>query len=152
MCGGYLSERAASGPGARRAFASLWGLCQLCRGLGMRHLTPERTWLMFTFVFFDKFTGPLGQAAIDTALLALLRRDSGGASPPGWPRMPANAVWTLRTAAERLERPLCQLLLLQLGIPRAPAALPVCAAGVSVAFVWTTLRAGDRRGGGEKAD
>ncbi|CAK0854007.1 unnamed protein product [Prorocentrum cordatum] len=41
MCGGYLSERAASGPGARRAFASLWGLCQLCRGLGMRHLTPE---------------------------------------------------------------------------------------------------------------
>lgn len=152
MCGGYMSERAASGPGARRAFASLWGLCQLCRGLGMQHLTPERTWLMFAFVFFDKFTGPLGQAAIDTALLALLRRDSGGAGPAGWPRMPANAVWTLRTAAERLERPLCQLLLLQLGIPRAPAALPVSAAGISVAFVWHTLRTGDRREDGGKED
>lgn len=152
MCGGYLSERAAVGPGARRTFASLWGLCQLCRGFGMQHLTPERTWLMFAFVFFDKFTGPLGQASIDTALLALLRRDSGGAGPAGWPRMPANAVWTLRTAAERLERPLCQLLLLQLGIPRAPAALPVSAAGISVAFVWHTFRTGDRREDSKKAD
>eukprot|EP00933_Yihiella_yeosuensis_P003522 TRINITY_DN10644_c3_g1_i1.p1 TRINITY_DN10644_c3_g1~~TRINITY_DN10644_c3_g1_i1.p1 ORF type:complete len:415 (-),score=55.14 TRINITY_DN10644_c3_g1_i1:171-1415(-) len=140
MAGGYVSESMAAGIGARRIFCCFWGLCQVCRGFGMEYLTPDRTGLMFAFVFFDKFTGPLGQAAIDTALLSLLRRDNGGRGPEGWPRMPANAVWTLRAAAERLERPFCQLLLLHFGTSNAPTWVPLTFAAISVGFVLHTLK------------
>jgi len=140
MLAGFVSETLAAGQGARRIFAALWGLCQVFRSLGMELLTPDRTWLMFVFVFCDKFTGPLGQAAIDTALLALMRRSQDSANENGWPRIPANALWTLRTAAERLERPTCQLLLLRFGTDNAPPWLPILFAIVAVCFVQFTLR------------
>lgn len=142
MFGGYVSESFAAGKeGPRRMFSVLWFCSQVFRSVGMDFLTPDRNWLMFTFVFMDKFTGPLGQAAIDTALLAVMRRgrDEGRGSSPG-PRLPANALWTVRTAAERLERPACQLLLLTLQVDRAPVWLPVSAALVATAFVQFTLR------------
>merc|ERR1711957_820606 len=104
----------------------------------MELLTPDKTWLMFVFVFADKFTGPLGQAAIDTALLTLMRQSREAGIGKGWPRMPANALWTLRTAAERLERPMCQLLLLRFGAGNAPVWVPITFATVAVLFVEHT--------------
>lgn len=143
MCGGFISESLAGGEGARRIFSGLWGACQFFRSCGMEFLTPDQTWLMFVFVFGDKFTGPLGQAAIDTALLSVMRRGRSKSDGEGWPRMPANALWTLRTAAERLERPLCQLILLRFEAGSAPLWVPITFALIAVSFVQFTLRPGD---------
>lgn len=151
MGGGFVAESLASGTGARRGFAALWGLCQVIRGLGMVHMTPDKTGLMFFFVFFDKFSGPLGQAAIDTALLSLMRLDGGGKAPFSWPRIPVNAMWTLRTAAERLERPVCQLLLLRLGMANASQWVPLAFTSVAVGFVLHTFRLGASAENGFKA-
>eukprot|EP00927_Polykrikos_kofoidii_P066872 TRINITY_DN62432_c0_g1_i1.p1 TRINITY_DN62432_c0_g1~~TRINITY_DN62432_c0_g1_i1.p1 ORF type:complete len:440 (-),score=43.10 TRINITY_DN62432_c0_g1_i1:22-1260(-) len=142
MMGGYASETHASGTGARRVFGALWCLVQIFRSLGMELLTPDRTWLMFVFVFCDKFTGPLGQAAIDTALLRLMRRGRDKADGAGWPRMAENALWTVRTAADRLERPVCQMLLLRSGADNAPAWLVICFALIATGFVQVVLREG----------
>merc|ERR1712196_573690 len=109
LCGLMFETKLASSPTARRFFVILWGLCQTIRACGMQYLAADRIGLIFFFVFFDKFTGPLGQASIDGALLLLLREPRASRSS-GWlrQRIPANGMWTVRTAAERLERPLCQ--------------------------------------------
>lgn len=141
MCGGFFSETNISEDATRRWFAGLWGFCQFCRGFGMQYLTGDRLWLMFAFVFLDKFSGPLGQAALDTALLSLLRpRVAKEAGSNSSVRVPANAMWTLRSAAERMERPASQLALLHLQAANAPAWLPMVFASVTVFFVMITLR------------
>ena len=117
----------------------LWGLCQTIRAFGMQHLTADRIGLMFFFVFFDKFTGPLGQASVDGALLLLLKQARQSRSNAWYPqRIPANGMWTLRTAAERLERPLCQLLLLHFGAANAPPAVSLFFTAIAVCFVLHT--------------
>jgi len=101
-------------------------------------MTQETTRLMFAFVFFDKLTGPLGSAAMDMALLALIRRDGGGhASRLTW-RLPANAMWTLRQPAELLQRTACQMMLLQFG--NVPWWVSMAFTATSVGFVNHTLR------------
>eukprot|EP00929_Paragymnodinium_shiwhaense_P075308 TRINITY_DN38493_c0_g1_i1.p1 TRINITY_DN38493_c0_g1~~TRINITY_DN38493_c0_g1_i1.p1 ORF type:complete len:412 (-),score=67.31 TRINITY_DN38493_c0_g1_i1:498-1733(-) len=143
MCGGFLTESLASGKNARCGFAVVWGLCQLGRGFGMEYLTADRTWLMFVFVLFDKFAGPLGQAAIDTALLAVMKAGRSKDVASTSRTVPANALWTMRTVIERLERPACQLMLLTLQMSNAPPYVPPLTAGVSVMFVLHTLLLAD---------
>merc|ERR1712019_37497 len=59
------------------------------------------------FALLDKYTGPLGTASFDTALIGLLQTGATG----GWSGR-APLLWTIRMAVARLERPVCQLLLL----------------------------------------
>eukprot|EP00928_Gymnodinium_smaydae_P023525 TRINITY_DN19382_c0_g1_i1.p1 TRINITY_DN19382_c0_g1~~TRINITY_DN19382_c0_g1_i1.p1 ORF type:complete len:442 (-),score=63.30 TRINITY_DN19382_c0_g1_i1:72-1397(-) len=141
MVGGLVFEtKLAASPAARRFCSVLWGLCQTIRALGMQHLTTDRIGLMFFFVFFDKFTGPLGQASIDGALLLLLKQPRGDHSSGRFrQRIPANGMWTLRTAAERLERPLCQLCLLHFGAANAPPAVSLFFTAIAVCFVSHTF-------------
>jgi len=142
MFGGLAFETMTSGTGARCVFAGVWGACQIFRGLGMQYLSPERLWLIFGFVFFDKFSGPLGQAAVDTALLALLHPADKEPMKANTRGIPSTAIWTVRTAAERLERPSCQLLLLMFGAAHAPCWLPLTFSMISVAFVIFILQYG----------
>lgn len=135
---GFLSESLATTDRARRGFVLVWGACQALRGLGMGLLAPERLWLVFVFVFADKFSGPLGQASIDTALLKLISRGSAGSDSKGI--VPANGLWTYRSAVSSLERPMCQLLLLKLQVVNAPIWLPMLLAAAACGFVWGTLR------------
>eukprot|EP00811_Abedinium_folium_P035426 NODE_8218_length_1513_cov_12.576479.p1 GENE.NODE_8218_length_1513_cov_12.576479~~NODE_8218_length_1513_cov_12.576479.p1 ORF type:complete len:409 (-),score=56.60 NODE_8218_length_1513_cov_12.576479:184-1410(-) len=138
MCGSYMSETLISGVSARRAFILAWGGCQVVRALGMSYLAPDRLWLMFFFVFLDKLTGLLGESALDTAHLALMGRDGGG---QGKLHIHANAIWTFKTMAQRLQRPICQLLLLSTGTDgaHAPAWIPIASTVVSVSFVLHEL-------------
>jgi len=140
MCCGLVTETLAAGA-ASRTFAALWGLCQLMRCAGIGFLSPENWQLMFAFCFFDKLTGPLGSAAMDTALLALIRRDGGGSTPSTWRRVPANGMWTLRYPAELLQRTSCQMLLLRTG-GSMPVWVSMSFTTLSVAFVFHTLRPG----------
>lgn len=82
-------------------------------------------------VFFDKYTGPLGQAALDTASVALLQAH---ALPPSTSKasatrplaVPAALLISLRAASFKFERPLWDLLLLHeesWPLPFVPVAL-----------------------------
>jgi len=148
MCCGFVTEALAAG-NASRLFALVWGLCQLIRCLGIQFLTPGNWSLMFAFVFFDKLTGPLGSAAMDSALLSLIRRDSGGVSPTSWIRIPANAMWTLRYPAELLQRTSCQMLLLRIG--HVPWLVSISFTASSVAFVLHTLQSDNGAKQGKEA-
>ena len=69
-------------------------------------VTPGLTALVFSFVFADKLTGPLGQSAIDTVLLSLLRGgvgsiDGGVMRGGGVFHLPANGLWTFQVACRR---------------------------------------------------
>jgi len=143
MCCGLVTETLAAGA-ASRTFAALWGLCQLMRCAGIGFLSPENWQLMFAFCFFDKLTGPLGSAAMDVALLALIRRDGGGSAPSRWPRIPANGIWTLRYPAEMLQRTSCQMLLLRTG-GSMPIWVSMSFTTLSVAFVFHSLRPAAKR-------
>eukprot|EP00931_Biecheleriopsis_adriatica_P073539 TRINITY_DN47800_c0_g1_i1.p1 TRINITY_DN47800_c0_g1~~TRINITY_DN47800_c0_g1_i1.p1 ORF type:complete len:432 (-),score=54.62 TRINITY_DN47800_c0_g1_i1:127-1353(-) len=146
MCAGFVSDSMASSDGARRIFSLCWAGCQVFRSCSMHLLSSDHIWLMFAFVFGDKFTGPLGQSAIDTALLKVMQRGRDESTGKAWPRIPANAMWTLRTATERLERPLCQLVLLRFGAGNAPPWLPITLTLLSVSLVQFTLRSGSDEG------
>jgi hypothetical protein len=136
---GYFTETLAAGD-ANRTFSVLWGLCQLVRSLGITYLTSDNWLLMVGFVFFDKLTGPLGSAAMDAALLALIRQDNGGSGPKSWIRVPANAMWTMRYPAELLQRTSCQMLLLRIG--SVPWWVSMLFTSTSMLFVVLTLRPG----------
>merc|ERR1712224_374492 len=100
----------------------------------MSYLTPARSWLMTLFVLSDKYSGPLGAGALDAALLVVLRRGSQRGTSDAmslkcFPMVSASLLWSVWTAAERLQRPICQLILLYGG---------ASSAWLSVAFAMTT--------------
>ena len=107
------------------AFLGAWGGCQLLRGLGMAALDgggAAAQSLLAAFVFCDKYTGPLGQAAVDTAGVALLQAHalppaaSGGGGGGGRRlAIPAAFLVSLRAASFRYERPLWEILLMREG-------------------------------------
>ena len=139
---GYVLESLVHSDGARKVFILVWSGCQAMRGIGMEFMTPDRLWVVFLFVFCDKFSGPLGQAAIDTALLKLISRgseDTKGNKPKSWRVIPANGLWTYRNAVSSLERPLCGLVLMSLQLANAPLWLPMALASLACGFVLVTL-------------
>ena len=85
----------------------------------MAHLDgggPAAQTALAAFVFVDKYTGPLGQAALDTAAVALLQANALPARPPPGQRaraaVPAAFLISLRAASFKYERPLWEMLLL----------------------------------------
>lgn len=56
----------------------LWVGVQLVRSVGFGYLTDDfqGAMLVWAFVFVDKYTGPLGNAAVETSLLATLKGDN----------------------------------------------------------------------------
>ena len=125
---------------------AFWALNQAFRAALLSYLTPSRAWLLAIFVLSDKYAGPLGSAALDDALLAELRRGRElQDAAPSW-GIGSQVLWSLRGAAERLERPVCQIVLLKLAPPGAapgestPVWLSPTLAAVSLAFVLARLR------------
>ena len=79
---------------------------------------PTAQSLLATFVFVDKYTGPLGQAALDTAAVALLQakalpKTDTAVSSARRLAIPAAFLISLRAASFKYERPLWEILLLQ---------------------------------------
>lgn len=113
------------GQGSERArnlsFLSLWCSCQLMRAFGISYLDgTDAPVLLSCMVFFDKYSGPLGQAALDTAGVSMLQAaliskqakqkgSSGGATRL---MIPAAFLVSLRAAAFKYERPFWDTLLL----------------------------------------
>ncbi|CAE8608543.1 unnamed protein product [Polarella glacialis] len=122
----YISETMTGANSSSKkgtAFILAWAACQCVRVLALRHLDSESfgTLVLAGMVFVDKYTGPLGAAALDMALLQLLETSgpgplSGGSEVEGSGRsargIPATFLWTLRMTTSRMERPICQLVLL----------------------------------------
>lgn len=89
----------------------LWAGCQVFRiaalpYLGKQDTGQSRFVALAAMVFLDKYTGPLGSASLDSALLAVLYH---GRCNRG---LPETVLWTMRTAVARMERPICQLIML----------------------------------------
>ncbi|CAL1128977.1 unnamed protein product [Cladocopium goreaui] len=89
----------------------LWAGCQVFRiaalpYLGKQDTGQSRFVALAAMVFLDKYTGPLGSASLDSALLAVLYH---GRCNKG---LPETVLWTMRTAVARMERPICQLIML----------------------------------------
>ena len=104
-------------------FLGVWSACQLLRAVGLAGIvgssaTAHR--LVGGFVFFDKYSGPLGQAALELAGMELIRRHPGTA-------VPAPFLISLRMAAFKYERPLWDILLVHEA--NWPAPLPAVVAG-----------------------
>ena len=70
-------------------------------------------------LFLDKYTGPLGIAALDAALLHLLKFSAALQGDIGW-TVPATVLWTARNSIQKLERPICQLILLNISAVPVP--------------------------------
>lgn len=146
-------DRGHTDPTPRRGlFILLWAACQVFRTAILPSLkagassgpTLGTLGLVAFIVLLDKFAGPLGGAAFDTALLSLLSRSRSAGAGGGW-SVPSGLLWTVRTAVERLERPICQLLLLH-GGASYPWLAPLLASATA-AFVVTTLRSTQALGG-----
>lgn len=90
----------------------LWAGCQVFRIAALPYLSKQdavgqsRFVALAAMVFLDKYTGPLGSASLDSALLAVLYH---GRCNKG---LPETVLWTMRTAVARMERPICQLIML----------------------------------------
>lgn len=114
----YWCETKPSASSSRKSmfFISLWALCQVFRVLALKYVEEGSVGkvLLGGMVFMDKYSGPLGSAALDMALLAvLIQGDERLRSSASYViRIPGSLLWTLRTAVTRMERPICQLLLL----------------------------------------
>lgn len=127
-------------------FIMLWGAVQFFRSLTMQQLRSGdiQVWLFFLLVLVGRYVGPLGKSAQDTALLKRLERPKEGeeaaaaTSQPGG-LVPATLLWTMRMACSRLERPLCQLILLYTGGSLPIPLVSGCFTVVAVAGVLTTL-------------
>mmetsp|Transcript_80855 Transcript_80855/g.262168 ORF Transcript_80855/g.262168 Transcript_80855/m.262168 type:complete len:421 (-) Transcript_80855:330-1592(-) len=112
----YWSETRPGGGAANRGgiFILAWASCQLFRGSAV-HLLEAGTIgvpVLMAFVFLDKYTGPLGSGALDVALLAILRDGGASHQRAGKRGVRGTWLWTVRNAVARLERPICQLILL----------------------------------------
>merc|ERR1711865_961853 len=72
----YWSEIRPSADGRRKAvvFILAWATCQGFRIIALKHLESGSFGglVLAAMVFMDKYTGPLGGAALETALLAVL--------------------------------------------------------------------------------
>mmetsp|Transcript_164571 Transcript_164571/g.316053 ORF Transcript_164571/g.316053 Transcript_164571/m.316053 type:complete len:214 (+) Transcript_164571:106-747(+) len=114
----YWSETKPSASSSRKSmfFISLWALCQVFRVLALKYVEEGSIGkvLLGGMVFMDKYSGPLGSAALDMALLRVLTQGDERlrSSTSSLIRVPGSLLWTLRTAVTRMERPICQLLLL----------------------------------------
>ncbi len=108
----YWTETRPGGGGGNKAgtFILVWGVCQAFRSLSMDYLQTGgiNVLAFFALVFVGRYIGPLGKSAQDSALLKLL----SDKEVSGRIRVPATLLWTMRMAFARLERPLCQLILL----------------------------------------
>ena len=127
-------------------FLGVWSACQLLRAVGLASIvgssaTAHR--LVGGFVFFDKYSGPLGQAALELAGMELIRRHPGTA-------VPAPFLISLRMAAFKYERPLWDILLVHearwwLPLP-AVTALLTAVGGVYVFTMLTTAAEKEKAG------
>ena len=86
-------------------------------------LSGERAGILLTsFVLVDKFVGPLGVAALDTALLWLISHGSSmmdTTSPEtkggvGSVLLPSTLLWAIRSGSEKVERPFIQSVILSM--------------------------------------
>mmetsp|Transcript_29079 Transcript_29079/g.83346 ORF Transcript_29079/g.83346 Transcript_29079/m.83346 type:complete len:439 (-) Transcript_29079:37-1353(-) len=117
----YFSETR-SGAGAPywgNLFISAWAGCQAFRGTALHLLQTGSLGvpLLVVFAFLDKYTGPLGMAALDTALLRLLKTGAVVSSEGSY-GVPGTLLWTARMVVSKIERPVCQLILLHTsGLP-----------------------------------
>jgi hypothetical protein len=118
----------------------VWAGSQLLRVLLIKSITPETGQLLFGLVLLDKFSGPLGGAALEMALLALLTTSrttktgggGGGGGAEQW--IPFAFLMTVRTAVETTSRPFAEWVLLPL--LHDPAVL--CSYGVELAALVLT--------------
>ncbi|CAJ1390311.1 unnamed protein product, partial [Effrenium voratum] len=113
----YLSETQRFGAHSSEKFIGAWLGCQLLRGFSLHLLEAGQLGvaLLAVFAFLDKYTGPLGAAALDVALLRVLEpKDSSTAwcTAPQARLVPSTLLWTSRMVFARVERPACKLLLL----------------------------------------
>lgn len=106
----------------------LWVGVQLVRSVGFGYLTDDfqGALLVWAFVFVDKYTGPLGNAAVETSLLATLKGTraqdpsiAGRARTPqnlsrsrrdAW-TVPGAMLLTVRQVVESSSRPFFELIL-----------------------------------------
>ena len=104
-----------------QVFRSL--LMPALRGAGTTaSLSGERAGILLTsFVLIDKFVGPLGVAALDTALLWLISHGSSvakksiaGGTECGLILLPSTLLWALRSGSEKIERPFIQSVILSM--------------------------------------
>eukprot|EP00927_Polykrikos_kofoidii_P052340 TRINITY_DN46123_c0_g1_i1.p1 TRINITY_DN46123_c0_g1~~TRINITY_DN46123_c0_g1_i1.p1 ORF type:complete len:418 (-),score=46.51 TRINITY_DN46123_c0_g1_i1:109-1362(-) len=144
----YWTETRPGGGGANKAgtFILAWCGCQVFRSCCMNYLEAGGVGVLalFVFVFIGRYVGPLGKAAQDTALLKLLKEYTveNGVKQLPWHSVPATLLWTMRQAVSRLERPLCQLILLNsAGLPVSQVASLF--AGVACIGVLAIVRRGD---------
>lgn len=142
MCCAFVMGSAFQGQ-RQELFIVLWAFAQLIRGVGLEYVSLERAWLMAVFVFLDRLVGPVGEAAMDVALLGLLQ---GGRekSWPSLPRIPATGAWVFKSTVERLQRPLCGMALMRLQRSSAPVFVPPACAFVAAAFVVHLFHRGRR--------
>jgi hypothetical protein len=86
-------------------FCAMWCACQLCRAFGLEMIHGSSNWsaaLVASFVFVDKYTGPLGQAALELAGIRILQQSLVSGSEDGW--VPAAFLVSLRMATFKYER------------------------------------------------
>ena len=130
-------------------FLAVWSACQVLRGFGSRFIVGSSALahqLVGGFVFLDKYSGPLGQAALEQAGMELLRGgavDAGGA-------VPAPFLISLRMASFKYERPMWDILLVHearwwLPLP-AVTALLTAVGGVYVFTMLTTAAEKEKAG------
>ena len=117
-----------------KVFCSMWCCCQLCRVFCLDFISGSSNWsamLVAGMVFFDKYTGPLGQSALDIAGIHVLQTNIG---KRGW--VPAAFLMSLRMASFKYERPMWDMLLLQ---EDWPASLVMVLTFMVFGFVFYTL-------------
>lgn len=111
----YVSETRSSLAAAAKAriFIASWMACQVFRGTALHFLESGGLGVpvLLLCAFVDKYTGPLGAAALDNALLTVLEFGAHRAhlSPRA---VPNTLLWTARMVVQKAERPICQLILL----------------------------------------
>jgi hypothetical protein len=112
-------------------FILAWAGCQAIRLFGLQVLqgtsesrhqssdsTNQQIFALAGMVFLDKYTGPLGSAALDRALLQILGWAPGSAETNSRKRrahyfwVPRSFLWQLRSVVSKVERSICQLVLL----------------------------------------
>ena len=95
-------------------YVCMWVGVQLLRSGGFGYLTDDfrGALLVWGFVFVDKYTGPLGNAAVETSLLATLKggKIDGSARCTGW-SVPGAMLLTVRQVVESSSRPFFELIL-----------------------------------------
>eukprot|EP00928_Gymnodinium_smaydae_P041918 TRINITY_DN28303_c0_g3_i1.p1 TRINITY_DN28303_c0_g3~~TRINITY_DN28303_c0_g3_i1.p1 ORF type:complete len:429 (-),score=46.65 TRINITY_DN28303_c0_g3_i1:78-1364(-) len=125
----YFTETRLGGGAASRAglFILSWTGCQLFRGaaLDLLEVGSMGLPLLAAFAFLDKYTGPLGSAALDVALLKLMRFGARKEEKSTGVRPTSEVLWTARMVVSKVERPICQLVLLHTtGMPVKQVAWP----------------------------